>query len=178
MGQGCFNPNGCDHKYCDKYKWVLDRAAEYAEALGVTRDEVLCACEENRNYCYMNYYQDCNQPSLKGTQKVIKVADWLKELESRFGEDSEDWKFVCPSCGHVQSVADFKAIGVDGNKAYCECIADIIILMVKLIRRHVNTLSVASSSLTMIPSSPTCSSQSMCLKWQISLITAKRRNNL
>lgn len=153
MGQGCFNPNGCDHeffrhvpetdphlleigvktkcikvskcdhKYCDKYKFVLDRAAEYAEALGVTRDEVLCAWEENRNYCYMNYYQDCNQPSLKGTQKVIKVADWLKELKSRFGEDSEDWKFVCPSCGHVQSVADFKAIGVDGNKAYCECIS-------------------------------------------------------
>lgn len=60
-GQGCFNPNGCDHefirhvpetdpsmirlgqktkcikvskcahKYCDKYKWVLDRAEEYAK---------------------------------------------------------------------------------------------------------------------------------------------------
>lgn len=70
----------------------------------------------------MNYYQDSKQPSLKGDQKVIKIADWLKELRSRFGEDDEEWKFVCPSCGHVQSVADFKAIGVDGNKAYYECI--------------------------------------------------------
>lgn len=71
----------------------------------------------------MNYYQDSKQPSLKGDQKVIKIADWLKELRSRFGEDDEEWKFVCPSCGHVQSVADFKAIGVDGNKAYYECIS-------------------------------------------------------
>lgn len=71
----------------------------------------------------MNYYQDSKQPSLKGDQKVIKIADWLKELRSRFGEDDEEWKFVCPSCGHVQSVADFNAIGVDGNKAYYECIS-------------------------------------------------------
>lgn len=71
----------------------------------------------------MNYYQGSKQPSLKGDQKVIKFADWLKELRSRFGEDDEDWKFVCPSCGHVQSVADFNAIGVDGNKAYYECIS-------------------------------------------------------
>lgn len=94
----------------------------------------------------MNYYQDLKQPSLKGDQKVIKFADWLKELRSRFGEDDEEWKFVCPSCGHVQSVADFKAIGVDGNKAYTmSASADIRILMAKLIRSHANTLSAVSS---------------------------------
>lgn len=152
-GQGCFNPNGCDHefirhvpetnpislkmgiktkclkvskcthKYCDKYKWILDRAEEYAEVLGVSRDEVLNAWEQNRNYWYMNYYQESTFPSIKSDQKVMKAHDYMKELKSRFGDNPEDWKFVCPSCGHVQSIGDFLTIGVDSNKAYCECIS-------------------------------------------------------
>lgn len=78
-GQGCFNPAGCNqelyryedetnpkfiergikkrcvrlskctHKYCDKFKWALDRAEQYAKMLGVTRDEVLDAWEARRN---------------------------------------------------------------------------------------------------------------------------------
>lgn len=152
-GQRCFNPNGCDHefirhvpetnpiclsmgiktkcikmskcthKYCDKYKWILDRAEEYAEVLGISRDEVLNGWEKHRDYWYMNYYQDSKQPSLKGEQNIMKVDDWMEELKSRFGDDFDNFKFVCPSCGHIQSVADFIAIGVDGNKAYCECIS-------------------------------------------------------
>lgn len=151
-GQGCFNPDGCNqelyryedetdpkliergikkrcvrlskcnHKYCDKFKWALDRADQYAKMLCVTRDEVLDAWEIRRNYWYMNYYQECNQPSLKGSHKVVKVEDWLQELRERFGPNSDDWKFVCPSCGHVQSLADFKAVGQDPNLAYQCCI--------------------------------------------------------
>lgn len=80
-GQGCFNPNGCDHEF-------IRHVPE----------------------------TDPSMIRLGQKTKCIKVS-------SRFGEDDEDWKFVCPSCGHVQSVADFKAIGVDGNKAYYECIS-------------------------------------------------------
>lgn len=151
-GQGCFNPNGCDHefyrkvpvtnpglikmgfttetirvskcfhKYCDKYKWVLDRASEYAEALGVSRDDVLNAWERVRFSNYFNYYKEINQPSLNGPQKVLKVEDWKKELVSRFGENTDNWKFVCPACGHIQTPADFKAIGKDEQLAYTDCI--------------------------------------------------------
>lgn len=151
-GQGCFNMNGCDHeftrmqktndsfllkhgikeecrqvskcfhKYCDKLKWVIERAQQYADALGVSRDEVIDAWENARDYWYMNYYQECNQPSLNGSKRIMKFSDWKKELIERFGENSENWKFVCPVCGHVQSIADFKAIGRDGNYVYQCCI--------------------------------------------------------
>ena len=151
-GEGCFNPNGCNHefcrkvpetdtwfikhgiktrcvhvakcahKYCDKYKWALDRAQQYADALGVSRDEVLDAWEARRNYCPENYYQEYNQPALDGKSKVIKESDWLVELRQRFGNNPSNWKFVCPSCGHVQSFADFEAIGEDPNLAYQCCI--------------------------------------------------------
>lgn len=151
-GNGCFNMNGCDHKftrieeqdnqhfrklgftqkcvkvskcthkYCDKLKWVIERAQQYADALGVTRDEVIDAWENARDYWYMNYYQECNQPSLNGIKRVLKFSEWQEELIERFGENCENWKFVCPVCGHIQSVADFKAIGKDFNYAYSYCI--------------------------------------------------------
>ena len=33
--------------------------------------------------------------------------EFLAEGKKRFGENRNDWRFVCPACGHVQSVADF-----------------------------------------------------------------------
>ena len=122
INEVCKLATKCTHKYCDKLKWVLDRAQQYADALGVSRDEVINAWESNRDYWYMNYYQDCNQPPLEGKQKVMKFKDWQAQLTERFGENPDNWKFVCPSCGHVQSVADFKAINKDPNLAYSCCI--------------------------------------------------------
>ncbi len=119
MTEYCKQVSKCTHKYCDKLKWVLERAQQYADALGVSRDEVLDKWEENRSYWYMNYYQECNQPALDGKQKVVKLDDWIAEAESRFGRN---WKFVCPACGHVQSIADFKKIGEDVNLVYSMCI--------------------------------------------------------
>lgn len=51
--------------------------------------------------------------------------EWLKEGERRFGADQLKWSFVCPSCGHVQAVEDFrpyKAAGATTNSAFQECI--------------------------------------------------------
>ena len=44
--------------------------------------------------------------------KKITHADWLAEGERLFGEDARDWKFVCVSCGTVQSAREFDAAGV------------------------------------------------------------------
>lgn len=150
-GQGCFNPNGCDHefyrkvpqdnpnllkysktitkcvskcfhKYCDKYKWVIERAKQYAERIGVSYEEIIACWEEHRTYSVLNYYQDCNQPPIKGEVKVMTMEEWNSMLRDKFGDNFSDWKFVCPVCGRVQSVGDFERHGIDSNLAYQHCL--------------------------------------------------------
>jgi len=51
--------------------------------------------------------------------------EWLEEGRRRFGEDFMAWKFVCPICGHVQSVADFREYkdqGASPDSATFHCI--------------------------------------------------------
>ena len=38
-------------------------------------------------------------------------AEWKAEGAKRFGTDPSKWKFVCPVCGHVASVQDWKDVG-------------------------------------------------------------------
>ena len=99
-GGGTFNPGGCIqcggrcfHKYCDKFKWVIDRAKAYGEATGLDWQAILDSWEADRRYWYMNYYQDCNQPEIKGGK--TKVFDTLEEFRQSIGGK----RFRCPSCG-------------------------------------------------------------------------------
>lgn len=85
----------CFHRYCDKFKWVLDRAAHYAEKLGLDRDALLSSWEEDRSYWYMNYYQDCEQPKIESER--IRVFNTVEELLASVG----DAGFRCPACGGV-----------------------------------------------------------------------------
>lgn len=50
------------------------------------------------------------------------LEEWMQEGKARFGDDFKQWKFVCPACGHIQTVQDFKDVGADANSAYQECI--------------------------------------------------------
>lgn len=52
----------------------------------------------------------------------IMYKDWVQEAQKRFGTDSNNWKFVCPVCGYVQSVGDCKAAGVPENAIGFSCI--------------------------------------------------------
>ncbi|MFA5313386.1 MAG: VVA0879 family protein [Methanomassiliicoccales archaeon] len=57
----------------------------------------------------------------------IPLDDWLAECKKRFGDDSDKWAFVCPNCGHVQTVGDFhklhdQGIKVNAGQAYFSCI--------------------------------------------------------
>ena len=47
---------------------------------------------------------------------------WLAEAEQRFGPDAMDWKFVCPSCGHVTAVRDWKAAGASEGQVAFSCV--------------------------------------------------------
>jgi hypothetical protein len=56
------------------------------------------------------------------SEKIIPVTEWLARGRELFGEDPLQWRFKCPICGHVQTMADFKAIGQQAQSAYRECI--------------------------------------------------------
>jgi len=58
----CLCVSKCFHKYCDKYKWVFDRAGHYSEKTGIPAEDIIRVWEENRSYSYLNYYKDCNFP--------------------------------------------------------------------------------------------------------------------
>lgn len=122
-GQGCFNTNGCDHefnryepakghekrfgntvcrrvskcthKYCDTFKWIIDRAKHYEDKLGIGWEDILDSWEENRNYWYMNYYQEANQPKIDGDK--VRVFDTIKDFHESVGDKG----FRCPSCGGI-----------------------------------------------------------------------------
>lgn len=54
------------------------------------------------------------------------VAEWIAEGTRIFGADMLQWRFVCPSCGHIQTAEEFRpygaAAGATANSVTCECI--------------------------------------------------------
>jgi hypothetical protein len=49
-------------------------------------------------------------------------AEWNVEGERLFGKDRLLWKFVCPICGHVAAVQDWKAAGAPIGAVAFSCI--------------------------------------------------------
>jgi hypothetical protein len=43
---------------------------------------------------------------------LITLADWQAEGLALFGEDPDDWQFICPACGLVQTPGEFRALGM------------------------------------------------------------------
>lgn len=44
------------------------------------------------------------------------------EGQRRFGTDPLEWQFVCPSCGHVASVKDWKTAGAPEGAVAFSCV--------------------------------------------------------
>lgn len=56
---------------------------------------------------------------------IMTKEEWEARGTELFGPDQMTWRFVCPSCGNVQSVEGFKAFrdqGVQPSTAYFSCI--------------------------------------------------------
>ena len=51
--------------------------------------------------------------AVKGLIRMTK-AEWLAEGKGLFGDDMLRWRFVCPSCGHVQAPEDFRQYADQG----------------------------------------------------------------
>lgn len=54
--------------------------------------------------------------------QTMTHAEWLAEAKERFGDDPLDWKFVCPSCGHIASVRNWKEAGAPEGAVAFSCV--------------------------------------------------------
>lgn len=48
--------------------------------------------------------------------------EWTAEATRRFGPDPMGWRFVCPVCGHVASVRDWKDAGAPESAVAFSCV--------------------------------------------------------
>lgn len=53
---------------------------------------------------------------------TMTTAEFMAEGERRFGPDRMTWRFVCPSCGHVQSPQDLKDAGAPETAVAFSCV--------------------------------------------------------
>ena len=46
----------------------------------------------------------------------IELLAWQARAIELFGPDPNHWRFVCPSCGHVQTRQDFRDLGMSDRQ--------------------------------------------------------------
>jgi hypothetical protein len=52
----------------------------------------------------------------------MDVVAWRAEAVKRFGPDPMGWRFVCPVCKYVASVADWKTAGASEGEVAFSCV--------------------------------------------------------
>jgi hypothetical protein len=50
------------------------------------------------------------------------IEEWRAEAAQLFGDDPLEWRFVCPSCGHIAAVKDWKEAGAPVEAAAFSCV--------------------------------------------------------
>lgn len=55
-------------------------------------------------------------------RRTLTKDQWQAEGKARFGTDTNDWKFVCPSCGHVASIQDWIDAGAPEGAVAFSCV--------------------------------------------------------
>jgi hypothetical protein len=55
------------------------------------------------------------------TRQITK-KEWEEEGTKKFGDDMMKWKFVCPACGHIASIQDWRDIGADEGEVAFSCV--------------------------------------------------------
>jgi len=63
-----------------------------------------------------------HQSQLEVAPRRLTFAEWSAEGERRFGADRRQWRFVCPSCGHVASVAEWMGAGAPEGAVAFSCV--------------------------------------------------------
>ncbi|MCR6112721.1 hypothetical protein HXA35_20535 [Bacillus sp. A301a_S52] len=81
----------------DLEMYLKGKLAEYSNALDIPQEEILKSWEEDRTYSAINYYQEANQPTIKGDK--VRVFETVDEMLQAIGE----MEFRCPSCNGVST---------------------------------------------------------------------------
>jgi hypothetical protein len=55
-------------------------------------------------------------------QRITSYGSWLRHGESLFGPDRQTWRFVCPSCCHIASIAQWLRSGAPESAVGFSCI--------------------------------------------------------
>lgn len=55
-------------------------------------------------------------------RKKYTREEWEAEAIKRFGDDHNDWRFVCPSCGIIVGVQDYKDAGLPSSMIGFSCV--------------------------------------------------------
>ena len=77
--------------------YLRKKLSEYSESLNIPQEEILKSWEGQRTYSAINYYQECNQPSIKAGK--VKVFKSVEDLLEAIG----DKKFRCPACDGIST---------------------------------------------------------------------------
>lgn len=48
--------------------------------------------------------------------------EWLAEARRIFGDNPREWKWVCPICGKIMSLEDYRQAGAPNNEVAVSCI--------------------------------------------------------
>lgn len=70
----------------------------------------------------MNQNLKTKQDTNLDIKKGITSEQWEAEGEKLFGKDKMKWRFICPSCGHVASVQDWKDAGAGPGEIAFSCV--------------------------------------------------------
>lgn len=54
--------------------------------------------------------------------RALTYAEWHAEGEALFGPDEMQWRFKCPSCGHVATPNDWKDAGAPEGAVAFSCV--------------------------------------------------------
>ncbi len=50
------------------------------------------------------------------------IEEWRAEAKKRFGDNPKNWKFICPSCGHIASAQDWIDVGASPSEIAFSCV--------------------------------------------------------
>ena len=98
----------------EKLTFACERAKHYEEKTGIPAGDILTAWESRRDYWYMNYYQNANQPLITGDS--VRVFETPEELLESIGKAG----FRCPWCNGVSTNpyecnSGVKVVRIDGK---------------------------------------------------------------